>query len=73
MTPQQAAGAAMLQAALLIPLRPNMTTESETLHCSTLGETHAACICEHLADNAAQRWNCDYPSQDNPKQIAVPS
>ena len=43
-----------------------MTTESETLHCPTHGESQTTYVCEHLADNAAQRWHCDYPSQDQP-------
>ncbi len=47
-----------------------MTTDSETLHCPTHGESQATYICEHLADNAAQRWHCDYPSQDNPSPDA---
>jgi hypothetical protein len=41
-----------------------MTTDSEILHCATHGESPATYVCEHLADNAAQRWHCDYPSQD---------
>jgi hypothetical protein len=43
-----------------------MTTDSETLHCSTHGESQTTYVCEHLAENAAQRWHCDYPSQDKP-------
>jgi hypothetical protein len=43
-----------------------MTTDSEILHCSTHGDSPATYVCEHLADNAAQRWHCAYPSQDKP-------
>ena len=43
-----------------------MVTDSDILHCSTHGEAQVTYICEHLAENAAQRWYCDYPSQDNP-------
>jgi len=43
-----------------------MTTDSEILHCSIHGDSPATYVCEHLADNAAQRWHCDYPSQDKP-------
>jgi hypothetical protein len=40
-------------------------TDSQTLHCPTHGESQAAYVCEHLAENAVQRWHCDYPREDN--------
>ena len=43
-----------------------MPNDSEILQCSTHGESHSAYVCEHLAENAAQRWHCDYPREDNP-------
>jgi hypothetical protein len=56
----------MLHAHSSTLVRPDMTTDSETLHCSTHGESQTTYVCEHLAENAAQRWHCDYPTQDKP-------
>jgi hypothetical protein len=50
----------------LILFGQNMASDSETLQCSTHGESQATYICEHLAENAAQRWHCEYPGQDSP-------
>jgi len=43
-----------------------MTAESEMLLCSTHGESHTAFVCQHLMENSAQPWCCDYPSEGNP-------
>jgi hypothetical protein len=43
-----------------------MPNDSETLQCSTHGESSVTYVCEHLAENPAQRWHCDYPGQDTP-------
>lgn len=42
-----------------------MTSESESLKCSTHGESSAAYVCTHLAAEPVQRWYCDYPTEDN--------
>jgi hypothetical protein len=44
----------------------DMTTDSDTLHCSTHGDSRITYVCEHLADNAGQRWHSDYPGRDKP-------
>ena len=43
-----------------------MATDPDTVQCKTHGESGATYICKHLAENRAQRWHCDYPSEDNP-------
>ena len=37
----------------------------KSITCSKHGNTSATYVCEHLVDNPAQRWFCDYPSEDN--------
>ena len=41
-------------------------TNLETVQCSTHGASRPAFVCDHLAENPAQRWFGDYPSADNP-------
>jgi hypothetical protein len=42
-----------------------MTTDG-LISCQEHGEATATYICSHLAENSAQQWFCDFPSEDKP-------
>ncbi len=41
-----------------------LMNKDNSIYCSQHDESSAAYICEHLVANPAQRWCCDYPSED---------
>ncbi len=43
-----------------------MSDDFNSIHCPTHGASRETYICEHLAENARQRWHCAYPTEDNP-------
>lgn len=40
-------------------------TSDKTVDCPKHGQSFATFVCEHLVQNPAQRWYCDYPEEED--------
>lgn len=41
-------------------------SDGTTIECAEHGAAALTYVCRHLAANPAQRWYCEYPTEDNP-------